>query len=111
MEFSDVLKKSGEFNRLIEKFNQKDTPVHVRGVSESAKSCLIHAVLDTSLAKNALIVVSDDLEAQNMYQDLRFFMGENVVYFPSKDYIFYNAYAHDGNGVRQYRCVGLYHHH
>ena len=101
MNFSDVLKKSGEFNRLIEKLNQGDTPVHVRGVSESAKSCLFYAALADSTAKNTLIVASDDFEAQNIYQDLRFFMGEDVLYFPSKDYIFYNAYAHDKTNQKE----------
>lgn len=101
MNFSDVLEHSGEFARVIEKLNKEKSMVHVRGLSESAKACFMAAVIHERNPFSSLVIAADDFEAQNIYGDLRFFMGENVLFFPSKDYVFYHAYARDNSAQRE----------
>lgn len=87
MDFSRVLENYSEYKRL--KDNLDKTPVSVAGLVDSAQAQFIFAL---SVKKRALAVACTDVEAKALYSDLKFF-DENVMYFPTKDYVFYHVDA------------------
>jgi transcription-repair coupling factor (superfamily II helicase) len=107
MNFTDIMRKSGEFEKLTDAIKKGKTPVHVRGPAESAKAHTMAAALSNCGKRNMLVIASDDFEAQNLYADLQFFLGDDVLLFPSRDYIFYNAYA-GGNESGYKRITAAY---
>ncbi len=90
--FSEILGELEEFDQLVKGMKEKKTPVNVVGVSDSVGAHLISSVCER-LHKTALVVVAEDKEARQYYQDLRFFLGEHVYYFPRTDLLFYDVEA------------------
>ena len=58
------------------------------GVADSAQSHLISAI-SKRIGKNTLVITYSDMEARAVTSGLRLY-NDNVVMFPSKDYVFYN---------------------
>lgn len=81
-----------EFNSL--KFNiYKDKGMTaVYGLSESQKCHLSSGIL-YPLEKTCLYITYNDAQAQQMYEDFKFFYGDRVVILTSRDISFYNLEA------------------
>lgn len=91
--FSELLCELEEFDRLVKGIKAKKTPVSVVGVSDSVGAHLISSVCDR-LSRTALVVASEEKEARQYCDDLRFFLGEEqVLYFPRTDLLFYDVEA------------------
>ncbi len=88
MSLTKPLYELNSFNSLLE--NLKDeTTILANGISEGQKSHLINAILENN--KNGLIITNDEVNAKKTYNNLQYFLGNNVVFYPAKDIIFYNA--------------------
>lgn len=74
-EASDVLKKS-------------NTNIQISGVSDNGLAHIISVLGDSF--KNRVIVTFSEQKAMELYNSLRFFIPD-AIYFPPKDFIFYNA--------------------
>lgn len=91
--FSELLCELEEFDRLIKGIKEKKTPLSVVGVSDSVGAHLISSVFQ-QLSRSALVVASEEKEARQYCDDLRFFLGEEqVLYFPRTDLLFYDVEA------------------
>ncbi|MBO5364360.1 MAG: transcription-repair coupling factor [Clostridia bacterium] len=90
--FSALLKELEEFDQLVKSIRNKETPVSVLGVSDSVGAHLISSVCK-SLNKTGLVVAAEEKEARQYYEDLRFFLGERVYFFPRTDLLFYDVEA------------------
>ncbi len=86
MNFSDILKDYPPYKGIVQNLN--NTPISVAGVVESAQGQLIYA-LGKENNSSALVICYSDMEARKMYSDMELY-SENVLYFPTKEYIFYN---------------------
>lgn len=86
MNFSDILKNYPPYEGIVKNLN--NTPMSVAGVVESAQGQLIYA-LSRENASSALVICYSDMEARKLYSDMELY-SENVLYFPAKEYIFYN---------------------
>lgn len=86
MNFLNMLEKYPPYERILQ--NMNNTPISVAGVTESAQSQLICS-LALKNKKSALVLVYSDMEAKALYSDLSFYTN-NAVWFPSKEYVFYN---------------------
>ncbi|MCH5210617.1 MAG: transcription-repair coupling factor [Oscillospiraceae bacterium] len=86
MNFSDILKEYQPYKRLVR--NLDNTPVSVAGVVESAQGQLIYA-LSRENNSSALVVCYSDMEARKLHSDMELYC-DNALYFPSKEYVFYN---------------------
>ncbi len=75
------------FKNLMEK--EKST-VLATGVLDSQKAHLIYA-MEYLLKKSSLIIAANELKAKEIYDDMRFFIKDKIMYYPSKDIIFYSA--------------------
>lgn len=88
MFFGNVLSEYSKYKKTITALSENKTPISVAGISESAQSGLIYALAEDTKS-DALVVTYSDMEAQSLYDDLQFYT-ENVLYFPSKEYVFYD---------------------
>ncbi len=86
MKFSDILSDYKPYTGLKE--NIDEGAVSVAGITESAQGQLICS-LAGDLGVSALVICYTDAEARKMYSDLQLYT-DSVLYFPSKEYVFYN---------------------
>lgn len=87
MNFSDILNGYEQYKSLIENIN--NAPISVSGLVEAAQAQFIYQL---SYGKRGLVLAYSDMEAKNIYSDLKFF-DEEVLYYPVKDCVFYNVDA------------------
>ena len=87
MKFKEVLDKSSEFVKLKESLEK--TPVSVAGIVES---CLAHFIVSVKKDTPALVIMNSDEEAKSLFSDLKFFT-DDVLYFPTREYVYYNVSA------------------
>ena len=86
MNFSDILNDYAPYKGIVENLN--NTPVSVAGIVESAQGQLIYSLKNENKS-SALVVCYSDMEARKLYSDMELY-SDNVLYFPTKEYIFYN---------------------
>lgn len=84
------LEELNSYNEILESINKKETPVLATGVIDTQKCHLIYGVLN-KLNKNGVIITHSEMQAKEIVSDLKYFLGESVMHYPSKDVIFYNA--------------------
>lgn len=63
---------------------------HIIGVSDSRKSQLIYAISERNAAKS-LVIAADETEAGRIMKDLSFLFSDAVLYFPPRDFVFYDV--------------------
>ena len=88
--FATILDKSGEFSELVRCLKENITPINIIAGVGAQRAHLVFAAqkkLDTPV----FILTSTELEAQILVDDLEFFAPDRVVYFPSKEYIYYDV--------------------
>lgn len=90
MPFASVLDQYQEYNEYIRCLSSGITPVSMLTGAQPQKAHLIYSACQR-MGTGALVVVPSDLEAQGLAQDLQFFAGDDVLYFPSKEYVFYDV--------------------
>lgn len=91
--FTDVLESSKEYSELVKSMKEGITPIAVNGLLGSSVAHIAYS-LSHSQFKQSVIITYNELEAKKIYEDLKFFGEENVYYFPSKEIVFYDVYAH-----------------
>lgn len=92
------LRELEAFSNAIEKVNKEHKPIYITGAIDSEKCHLIHAIGDE---RRKLIITYNELRAREVYEDMKFFQGEDVMLYPAKDIIFYNADVHSNDIIRQ----------
>ena len=98
--FLEILQGLAEFDDLMKDVKNKKTPVNVLGVSDSVRAHLICCACK-KLKRPGLVVAADEAAARLLYEDLRFFMGEKVVFYPRSDLLFYDVEAKGQDVTRQ----------
>ncbi|ONI44766.1 transcription-repair coupling factor [Candidatus Epulonipiscioides gigas] len=94
------LKKLDGIGEFINEFNKHKTGI-VSGIIEAAKGHLIYT-LSEFLNVCPFVIASSEEEGETLKEDLAFLFGEeNVMYYPSRDILFYNADVHSNDIVKQ----------
>lgn len=86
MNFSNILSGYAPYRSVVK--NLDNTPISIAGVVESAQGQIIHA-LSVENKSSALVITYSDMEARALHSDLELYT-DNALYFPSKEYVFYN---------------------
>ncbi len=89
MPFETVFDHYSEFEELIRCINDDITPVNVITGVGAQRAHLLFAV-QKKLGRPILALTATDVEAQTLAEDLRFFAPEQVLLFPSKEYVYYD---------------------
>lgn len=89
--FTSPLKNLGEFEEIKRGLQHNRGMIQVSGCIDSQKSHFMYCAGDGF--KKKIILTYSDLKAKEIYEDYKFF-EPNVLLYPSKDLIFYNADIH-----------------
>ncbi len=85
----EPLKNLESYNVAIKSLTKGEN-ILLNGVVDSQK-CHLIAGFNNDKNKNGLIIASNEQKAREIYDDLKFFLGEKVLYYPTKDILFYSA--------------------
>lgn len=92
--FSFLLDGMSEFDEIVSDIKKQSGPVHALGVSGSQKSHMIYS-LGSHTTGQCLVVCADETEAGRIVKELSFFYFDAVLYFPPREYVFYDVDASD----------------
>jgi len=98
--FSNAFKSSREFLELNKNIEGDMYPISITGPSGSVISNIIFA-LNANKGSQSLVIAYNELEARRIYEDLKFFAGDKVLYFPAKEIVFYDVYAHSNQIIEE----------
>ncbi len=88
----DLIKDNDKFKNIINLCDKKNSKINITGLADSAKAFMITSISDT-LDKSSVIICSNNMEAKKVISDLEFFTDKKVLYFPSRDIVYYNVDA------------------
>ncbi len=88
--FSYLLDGMDEFDAVCEHVKSKKGLKHIVGASGSQVSHLVYA-LGSHTGEKCLVVEPDEAKALKTAKDLSFLFGDDILYFPPRDLIFYDV--------------------
>ena len=90
-----------EFIKMRQAARDGGGPILVFGLSESQKSHAVSSLL-YPLDKQCLFITYNHIQAQSIYNDLKFYMEDDVMLLPPRDIVLYDVAAHstDVSGQR-----------
>ncbi len=97
--FTAPLFEYREFGKAKKEFDEGRTPILLSGCIDSQKCHMMYAL--ASEYPFRLIITYNELKAKEMYEDFKLF-DRDVMLYPAKDIIFYNADIH-GHAIVQQR--------
>ena len=92
------LKELAEFEQIREAIRKNKGPVSVTGCVDSQKLHMIYGLSDGMKCK--VIVTYSDLKAREIYEEYKFY-DRNVMLYPAKDLIFFQADIHGNQLTRE----------
>ncbi len=105
--FKEAIGNTTEYKSILEYYKSGLPAASVTGLSEGAKAHFLSALISDT-GKNALYIAPTEAEAKSVVGDLRFFLGDeaDVLFFPQKDYIFYNVDAMNSDVIyERINCI------
>lgn len=101
-----IFENDAVFEQIKTGLENNQGPVLVSGCTDGAKAHLVSALRGKKKRGNyKVIVTADENKAKEWVENYRFF-GEDAVYFPAKDPLFYSADIH-GNAIAKERLRGI----
>lgn len=92
------LRELAEFDSLKETLEKKKAPVALTGCVDSQKLHMIYGLGDGF--KTKVIVTYSDIKAKEIYEEYKFY-DRNVMLYPAKDLIFFQADIHGNQLVKE----------
>ena len=86
----EVLAKSSLANKILTNVKNNSFPIGIDGVVETQKGHLFSLIKKLS-GRQSIFVTYSDTQAKKIYDDLKFFLGNDVYYYPAKNFIHYFA--------------------
>lgn len=84
--------KSIAYQQLIDNIRKEKTPLALFGLGETQKAHIGYGI-NRDLNRQVYIISHNETEARQIYEDLKFYAGDQVAYFPAKEILFYNVEA------------------
>ena len=85
------LQELAEFSQIKEGINKGNTPIAIGGCVDSQKLHMLYGLADGF--KYKIIVTYNELKAKEIFEEYKFY-DKNVVFYPAKDLIFFQADIH-----------------
>ncbi len=99
--FRDALLDMEGYKKILKSVEENITPINISGVSESQKAHLIYSLCMHTSNQPVIVVTYNEAQAERLYEDMRFFIGDRVKLFPKREYIFYDVEAYSTDYVQQ----------
>lgn len=94
----DPLLEICEYNKILDAIRNGLMPLNITGPADSQKAHFSSAVC-RHLGSRGLFVAFNEMQARRMYEDISYFFGEGVLYFPSKEVILHDIEAKSNDAV------------
>ena len=92
------LTELAEYDQAFEGIRKAQTPVSISGCVDSQKLHMIYGLADGF--KYKIIVTYSDLKARELYEEYKFY-DRNVLLYPAKDLIFFQADIHGNQLIKE----------
>ena len=87
---NDRLFNSEKFGKILNCINKGDK-INICGLLSSSKANVIYGLYE-KLQKNIFVIMGNNFDARNIYEDLRFYT-DDCIYFQGRENVFYNIEA------------------
>jgi transcription-repair coupling factor (superfamily II helicase) len=87
-----------QYRNILENIKHYSVPINVIGPSDSQKVHLSCGVCSHTNNK-AVFVTCNEMQARRMFEDFSFFMGEDVIFFPSREITFHDVEARSNDAI------------
>ncbi len=94
----DPVLEISEYNKILEVVRNGFMPLNITGPADSQKAHISSAVCK-HLERRGLFVAFNEMQARRIYEDISCFLGEDVLYFPSREIILYDIEARSNEAV------------
>lgn len=98
--FINPLLELNEYNEILESVKKYVRPLNIVGPSDSQKAHLCHAICG-HLEQKGVFVAFNEMQARKLFDDFAFFLGNDVLFFPSKEIMLYDVEAKSYDTVYQ----------
>ncbi len=98
--FINPLLELEEYKQVLISVERYPGPVNIVGPSESQKAHICHAIL-THTDNKGIYVAFNEMQARRLYEDFVFFLGEDALFFPTKEVMLYDVNAKSNDAVYQ----------
>lgn len=88
--FLAPIENSIQYNQMLGAVKGKKTPIFLHGLNESQKSHLIYC-LHQATGRSICMLTYHEAEAREIFQDLKFYLKEQALYFPPREITFYQV--------------------
>ncbi len=103
--FVKILENLADFEEICGGLAKGQSPLSVMGVGDSVRAHIAFSVC-RKLKKTPIFITSTEAQAKILTEDLKFFYGGNVLFFPTKDLLFYDIEA-SANDIKKKRLDTL----
>lgn len=86
----DFLKSDENYKNIIDNLNSKNTPIYCNGLIRESFCHVLYSVFSDVSDRNILVIVENEIRANNLYEQLKHFMGDNVNIYPNFEIRFHN---------------------
>lgn len=90
--FTQNLDSRKMFSEILDEFNKSNSKVLLNNIIDSEKAMYVYSLTKNS-KKSSVIVCSNNVIATKMLQDLKFFSDIEIVYFPTKELVYFDLEA------------------
>ncbi len=98
--FIDPLLELDEFKQILSSIRNHTRSLSITGPSESQKAH-ISCALCSQCGQKGIFVAFNEMQARRLFEDFIYFLGEDVVFFPTKEIMLYDVEAKSYDTVYQ----------
>ena len=98
--FINPLLEIEEYRQALSSARGYTRPVNIVGPSESQKAHFCYALCSHS-GQKGIYVAFNEMQARKLFEDFTFFMGEEVLFYPTKEIMLYDVEAKSNEAVYQ----------
>ncbi len=81
-----------EYNDLLNSLRSYSTPINLNGLADSQKVHVVYSVC-RHLESRGIFITYNEMQARKAHEDFSFFLGEDAVFFPSREIMLHDIEA------------------
>jgi transcription-repair coupling factor (superfamily II helicase) len=90
--FLDPLKTLASYEKLIKDIENRNSPIATNGIIDENIGHIVYGLREHT-RRQMLLITYDEVKGRKLYEDIKNFGEENVVFFPKKEVLFYDVEA------------------
>lgn len=94
------IRNSTDYIQVRKNIESRKSPIALYGLNDTQKSHMAYGIQD-EVKGQVCIVTYNEMEARQIYEDLKFYAGDRAVFLPSKEIMFYNMEATSQNAQEE----------